>query len=58
MINGAFEIFDKESQPEYITEYIVEYIPSCEIYIQSTVLNKTVTMLAIHVSIITIATVI
>lgn len=54
IVNATFEICDIEKQPEFLTEYMVDYIPSCEITIRSTVSNNIVTMLVIHISILTI----
>lgn len=58
LINGTFEMFDREWQPEYITEYTVEYIPSYEITIQSTIVHNTTTILAINLSVSTITIII
>ncbi len=58
MINNTFKICDTELQQNAITEYTVEYIPSCEITIKNTIVNNTVTILTIHISILTVSAII
>lgn len=58
IINNTFQTFDTELQPNCIDEYTVEYIPSCEITMQGTIVHQTITILTIHISIITITAII
>jgi hypothetical protein len=54
----TFEISDTELLRSHICEYHIEYLPSCEITIKSTILNATITIVTLNISILIAAAII
>lgn len=58
LIIGTFDALDIEALQNYNNEFVLEYIPSCEIAIKSTILNTTISILTIHISVLLISIII